>query len=395
MKAESIVFGQREVIEELTCPSICYPNPRKIADTSQSAIVGFQAQSKKTTCKGKLSLCEVSTPMLKSSKTSVLESTLSGKDCSPYWNEACRELLLHLWLPTETVLQDLGQGLSSSFSTGMVGKSWVSTRFHFLQKRNLQETCLPFCTSSPVVFMDSENTKLKSRKTRVYPTMTQRWILRRWMGASRYVYNQTIAYLKQPGTIANWMEIKKWLLPSLPDWAKEIPYQIKAIAVKDACNAVKRCKMVFKQTHQFHEAKFRSRRSPSQSIFIPKSAVNIDHGTYYTILGNLKSYEPYPQPQGDCRLTLESGRWFVCVPIAADTRTENQGRVVAIDPGVRTFTTFYSPESCGKLGTGDFSRIQRLCHHLDDLISRMSKAAHKQRYKMKQAASECAGRFAT
>jgi putative transposase len=182
------------------------------------------------------------------------------------------------------------------------------------------------------------------------------------------------------------MEIKKWLLPSLPEWAKEVPYQIKAIAVKDACNAVKRCKTAFNRTGRFYEAKFRSKRNPSQSIFIPKSAVNTDHGMYYTILGNLKNYESYPQPQGDCRLILESGRWFVCVPIAADTTTENQGRVVAIDPGVRTFATFYSPESCGKLGTGDFSRIQRLCHHLDDLISRMSKAAHKQRYKMKQAA---------
>jgi putative transposase len=149
--------------------------------------------------------------------------------------------------------------------------------------------------------------------------------------------------------------------------------------------------MAFKQTHQFHEAKFiheakfRSKRSPNQSIFIPKSAVNIHHGVYHTILENLKSYEPYPQPQGDCRLTLESGRWFVCVPIATDTKTENQGRAVAIDPGVRTFATFYSLESCGKLGTGDFSRIQRLCHHLDNLISRMSKAVHKQKYKMKQA----------
>jgi putative transposase len=43
-------------------------------------------------------------------------------------------------------------------------------------------------------------------------------MLRQWMGASRYVYNQTIAYLKQPGTIANWIEIKKWLLPGLPEW---------------------------------------------------------------------------------------------------------------------------------------------------------------------------------
>ena len=66
---------------------------------------------------------------------------------------------------------------------------------------------------------------------------------------------------------------------------------------------------------------------------------------------------------------------------------ENQRRIVSVDPEVRTFMTFYSPESCGgKLRSGDFSRIQRLCHWLDNLISRMSKAERRQRYKMRKAA---------
>jgi putative transposase len=183
------------------------------------------------------------------------------------------------------------------------------------------------------------------------------------------------------------MEIKSLLLPSLPEWAKSVPYQIKAIAVKDACEAVRACKRKFKQTLQYHEASYRSKRSPKQTIFIPKSALNPGHGVYYTLLGDLKSYEPFPIPQGDCRLTYKSGRWFICVPIAMNERADNQGRVVAIDPGVRTFMTFYSPNTCGKIGTGDFSRIQRLCFYLDDLILRMSQARRRQRKSMKKAVS--------
>jgi len=69
-------------------------------------------------------------------------------------------------------------------------------------------------------------------------------------------------------------------------------------------------------------------------------------------------------------------------------QVENQDiRVVAIDPGIRTFATFFSETSVGEIGKGDFSRIQRLCHHLDDLISRMSKANCAAKKRMKLAAS--------
>ncbi|OLT59063.1 hypothetical protein BJP37_08440 [Moorena bouillonii PNG] len=50
------------------------------------------------------------------------------------------------------------------------------------------------------------------------------------------------------------------------------------------------------------------------------------------------------------------------------------------------FLTFFSQTSVGKIGHGDFSGIQRLCQHLDNLISKISKAKGKQKYRMRKAA---------
>ena len=37
---------------------------------------------------------------------------------------------------------------------------------------------------------------------------------------------------------------------------------------------------------------------------------------------------------------------------------------------MRNFITWFSEDGCGKLGQEDFGRIQRLCQHQDNLLSR-------------------------
>lgn len=208
------------------------------------------------------------------------------------------------------------------------------------------------------------------------------------MGASRFAYNETVAYLKQPGTKANWKGIKTDLLHGLPEWTNLTPYQIKSIAVKDACLAVRKAKMDFKTTGVFQGVGFRSKKNPNQSLYIPKSAIT-QNGVYHTILGKLRMTENLPMTFGDSRLTCESGRWFLCLSYteSAAYSSENQARVVSLDPGVRTFITYYSETSCGKIGLQAFNRIHSLCRHLDDLYSRISKATGKRKYRMRRAAN--------
>jgi putative transposase len=123
-----------------------------------------------------------------------------------------------------------------------------------------------------------------------------------------------------------------------------------------------------------------------QSCYIPKSAVS-GRGLYHTFSGEIKWTENLPEEHGDARLVLEKGRWFVCLPVEEQHhKPENQGRVVSLDPGIRSFLSFFSETSCGKLGKHDFGKIQRLCSHLDKLQSQISKAAHKQSQRLKKAA---------
>jgi putative transposase len=237
--------------------------------------------------------------------------------------------------------------------------------------------------------MVCENTVIKSRKIKIYPTKEQRNLLNKWLGTSRFVYNQTVEYLKQDGSKPIWMDIKTGILNELPEWSKETPYQIKSIAIKDVCIASKNNISKYRKTDKISKLKFRSKKNLTQSMYIPKSAIK-ESGIYYTILGKLKYSEKLPENILDSRLIKENENYYINLShkIIVTNTNDNQGRVVALDPGVRTFITYFSENSCGKLSKYSIGRIQRICYHLDDLLSRISKEKSKKRKKrMKIAAN--------
>jgi len=126
--------------------------------------------------------------------------------------------------------------------------------------------------------------------------------------------------LQQPGTKADWMAIKTELLNSLPEWAKPV-------------------------------------------------------GIYHSKLGQSKLKEALPKGFSDGRLTLAYGEYYLVVSEKVQpSELDNQGRMVALDPGVRTFMTFISEDSFGWLGNDSNLFIQKLCFRLDKLTSKMSKS---------------------
>ena len=182
-----------------------------------------------------------------------------------------------------------------------------------------------------------------------------------------------------------------------PEW-DSVPYQVKRTAVRDACRAMSNVKtfnleLKASQTQgnrtdeAFAQLGYRSRKNPKQSCYIPDDAVT-EHGVYHTMLGPLHMAETIPAEHKECRLVQERGLYWLVVPYPAqcDIETPSGDGVVALDPGVRTFLTYFSETDCGKLGHHAFGRIQRLCHWLDDLISRTAKEPNRRKRRQMRSA---------
>ena len=212
-----------------------------------------------------------------------------------------------------------------------------------------------------------------------------------WFGTSRLVYNASVEYLnlpKEQKDKGGWMSFATDYLNKLKvdkPSTLEVPFQIKKIAVEDAfkafSNGIKKCK----KTGEPFKLKFRSKKNPVQSCYIPKSALN-SKGIYPRVLSELKLTESFPEEPMDSRLIMENNQFYICVPYKQSiSLSENQGRCVALDPGIRTFVTGFSETETFKIASGDFARIARLCSYIDLLISKKSKAKAKQKYRLNRA----------
>ena len=107
-----------------------------------------------------------------------------------------------------------------------------------------------------------------------------------WLDASRWTYNLTVEVL-QSGIPAAWRHIAGMVMAELkvlhPEW-ESVPYQVKRTAVRDACRAMSNVKTFNRQLaadrargerpdEDFAQLRFRSRKNPRQSCYVPDDAV--------------------------------------------------------------------------------------------------------------------------
>ena len=303
------------------------------------------------------------------------------EDRKTFYDNLCKDISSHL-LSYKDI--DCAMSEYDRSSCVMTIISWFSSKQVTAHNKNLQNNYKQVFLPSIAERMVSEAVVTKTRRIRIYPTQQQKQLFKQWFGVGRKVYNTCINHFNEKDIkVKGWMKMSTLVLHSLTEnYIKSVPYQIKNIAVKDSYTSwMINCKKTKKSGKPFN-LHYKSRKNPVQSCYIPKSAVS-ESGIYHTISGKLKFSEREWMKNDicDCRLINDHGRWYLFVPRKITTMsTENQGGIVALDPGVRNFLTYFSEDGrFGWLGVHSFDRILKLNLKRDKLLSRMSLTKDKKK----------------
>jgi putative transposase len=175
------------------------------------------------------------------------------------------------------------------------------------------------------------------------------------------------------------------------EWQKEVPYDTRQEAINDAITAFKGCitKVQQGQISTFHVSFRSKKKQQTQAFRVNKKALNPENFSFFS--DKLKGHKHFRLRKRDVSkfqengttdgnfmvLKTKPGYWYFCFPRVKEPPIyENPVyKSVFLDPGVRTFQTFYSPDGvCGKIGDKEFSQsLKKLADRHDQLWSIMSK----------------------
>lgn len=261
---------------------------------------------------------------------------------------------------------------------------------------------------------------LRTKKVRLFPTTHQRQMLHKWMGTYRYSYNSIVALHQDQDRCQELFgvrvppdqDVRKHVMDSTPIWGKETPYNLRELAPREFTNARK----VARKLHPNgdFEMSFKSlRRSRRQTVplgdrclvFSPEGVKIFQKtGGLGQVEWKLRGDEwqavegcldVHGHPPSTCKLVFDRGKrtFELHIPIPARKewvqRLENQEKlthdVIALDPGVRTFQTGYSPSGVTlEFGNQDAQRLCRLANHIDKLSAKIvdpaTRRAKRKRY---------------
>ena len=149
---------------------------------------------------------------------------------------------------------------------------------------------------------------------------------------------------------------------------KKTPYDVCDEAMNDL---IKSYKTNFALKRDKFEIRYRSKKKCSSESIVIHSKHWKKSGVFHpkSFPGVLNAFEPLPTKLVyDTRLQrTKLGTFYICILKPLDIRSDNQapkkgdngeGKVIALDPGVRTFMTGYDPDGFfTEWGTRDFARI--------------------------------------
>ena len=332
------------------------------------------------------------------------DSILNGENGSLYWNEYTLAISQCLSSPIATDSLDSDFPLLNGCANKVNANSWFSMNANSLQSKNSLRIYSPSYIASLVGYTDWENIEPKSKKTykkkprhqtkkltpnsvkkiRVYPCKDLHRIWKQWLAAYRWIYNWTMAQLKAGNFDSAYTLQSRARSAERPEWVKQLPGHQLQEAVSDAVDAYNQARK------NGGDGNFKSCRAYSQVIKFKVG--NFKNGTWYQRTTKNLQFKSKQVIPVECaygtQLVYQKGKWYGCFPEYIEIAPTNRERVIALDPGIRTFLTGYDGENVLEVGKKDIGRINRLCSHLDRLMSKISLSKSKrQRYKQRQAAT--------
>ena len=197
---------------------------------------------------------------------------------------------------------------------------------------------------------------MRCRKIRVYPSPSQKRLLKRWMGTARWTYNRALCAIKDHGVARKRAALRAYAvnrpaageehmeedcecdgiadeedtkgLNPIPEWAFETPYDIRDEAANDLLKAYR---SAFASGEKF-EVKYKSRKWGSDSIVVLASRWGkrpTTSGEFTKVFSPsvLRSAEPLPDKLwADGRLTrTRTDEFYLCLPLTIEENAAWKG----------------------------------------------------------------------
>lgn len=396
----------------------------------RSSTVEFQAQSRRRISEDRYQHSRQNIQTISYTRTSDQVSTITDRGLKPFWTESSENLSQRLLSPTgiDSVGTDLN---SSSFSVNNTGrKSWsrIIHKENQETEKSLPKISLPFVTSSLRETTEGEVTR--ARKIKLNPNKWWTKTLRKWMGTSRWTYNQCLDKINNKKCKISKKDLRSIVVgahnhgqvktrsgkkkkkrgkkrghwnkttnvtppPSKTSWVLETPHEIRDSAMCAVVEAFDtNVKKREKNPNHTFKVGFRSRRDV-QTIKIPGKCVHsgcilFPRFTNKIPLGCCEDFSVY---RGELKIQLDRcGDFWAIVQELRSKKVKNMNqedlKVCALDPGVRTFQTIVdNVGNVSEIAPGDIGKIYRHCYYMDELQSRAfdKKTKSKKRYRLRRA----------
>jgi len=383
--------------------------------------LGYHPVTKNLISNDKSNSSNRNSPIIESFRILDQVSTSKDKDFYPFWNNACKEISEKLPLPIKTGYADSDSSSLNGSLKSTMSNSWYTLSQHnpkqhpSQQKMKWHKIFWPFVTTLLQKTMGCEHNEIEKTdeiaknvtgitKYKLKLKPNQKVLLNKWMGAYRWTYNKSIEILKGTNKKMKSMKAVRSKLINRKtmdknEWILDIPWEICDEAIRLAIRTfqteVKKLKRG--ETKSF-ELAFKKKKCKSQTIFVRhrtyKNGVMFPEFWNKSKCSSLTTHRYNNLPaSADAQITIQKevpNSYYVIFPktrndTIGDNQTNKTCGIVAGDPGVRVFYTFYDNNGIIiEVGKRDIEGIIRLCIHVDKLVSELSRCTSKRkRYTLK------------